>query len=142
MVVNLCAFVNGGQHLFFLYECWMIVFFLIYIAVGRGPIHSDFEKRPLFFLATSKLVKTLAFARSQNPNGLDIFGHRGTALPPYPCQLLVCRCIRRPRRSPSRASLRDFSARPVYGHAVASKPKMFADSNSQEVEVAHREAVH
>ena len=22
--VNLCALVNGGQHLFFLYKCWML----------------------------------------------------------------------------------------------------------------------
>ena len=34
-VVNLCALVNGGQHLFFLYEFWMVCVCVFFVAVGR-----------------------------------------------------------------------------------------------------------
>ena len=35
--VNLCALVvNGGQHIFFLYECWMVIYFrFFFVAIGR-----------------------------------------------------------------------------------------------------------
>ena len=54
---------GGGQHLFIL-EGWMEIFFL-FIAVYRELLqrYSGFERGP-YFLARSKLVKKLAFARN------------------------------------------------------------------------------
>ena len=46
-VVNLCALVNGGQHLFFLYERWFVILFCI--AVGRVLLQRFRKKAvPLF----------------------------------------------------------------------------------------------
>ena len=50
-VVNLCALGSGGQHLsWFLYECWTVIIFFVYIAVGRVLLQR-FRKRVLFLLA-------------------------------------------------------------------------------------------
>ena len=42
-VVNLCALVNGGQHLFFLYEFWMVCVCVCFFCRGRSGVkNSDF----------------------------------------------------------------------------------------------------
>ena len=50
-VVNLCALVNDGQHLFFLYECCMGILFFFVVAVGRVLLqrYRRSRKGSLFF---------------------------------------------------------------------------------------------
>ena len=45
--VILCALVNGGQHLFFLCECWMVFFFFL-SAVGRELLQRFRNGSPFF----------------------------------------------------------------------------------------------
>ena len=77
-VVSLCALVNGGQRLFFLYECWMMVIFFFFIAVGRVLRHNryrGFERRaPPFFGVVQKIINNAySFPRSKKKNGVLVF---------------------------------------------------------------------
>ena len=62
-MVNLCALGNGGQHLLFLCECWiMCVYASFFFAVGRF-LFDDVERSPYFFcrLPNSKLAFVITF---------------------------------------------------------------------------------
>ena len=47
-VVKMCALENGGQHLFFLYKCWMVIFF--FFVRGRSVVRARINEELYFFL--------------------------------------------------------------------------------------------
>ena len=53
VVVNLCALGNGGQHLLFLCECWIMCVCFVFFR-GRPFSFRRCRKEPLFFLSPSK----------------------------------------------------------------------------------------